>query len=219
MVPDVVAGFVKKGPVIRKKIIVSDELNLEVRARWHAWRGHIGGSTKVILRVERNGQVGEFCAIWANSDSPCYIRSEDAHEAKTIALEDARMEARWAVESFLRFLANALKRKTVSVLDELMLHFRVYKFMQDRDSLNLLRSLRDAGDFARLVEIAYSEIFIQTILKHPRDYEEELYEHGQKIQLLADWKDAETIDLRQPMSEIVIWKKGKESLEDGGELR
>ena len=191
-----------KGPVVRKRIIVSDELELEVRARWH-WVKPDSGGTKIILAVRKGGEVLEARAIWAFSDAPLWRSNRQD------ALEEARKEANWAVWEYLYFLNNALRRKTQSLLDELLLHYRVYSAYQNRESLSLLSGLELAGEFAKLVRIAYIFIRCEIVTRRYRDYNEFEQFVGEKILEFADDKEAEVFDLRpilqaKSLAELVL---------------
>ena len=181
-----------KGPVVRTKIIVSDEFEIEVRARWRRidYPSPVpeDGVTKLILRINYYGRVNEFCAIWAFSDGPIQALRYGLERAR----DDAFYEAKWAVRSFLHFLSLALRRKTVSLFEEPLLHFRAYRGMQDGDSWQVLSGLELAGEWASLVKIAYIPIHSEIALKRPTDYEEFERFVGEK---LAN-SDDELIDLR-----------------------
>jgi hypothetical protein len=178
-----------KGPAVRKKIIVNDEMELEVRSRWYAVKPDSGG-TKVILSVRKSGEVLEARAIWAISDAPLW-RSNLRD-----ALEEARKEANWAVWEYLYFLSLALRRKTQSLLDDLLLHYRVYSAYQNRQPMSLLSGLELAGEFAKLVNIAYIFIHCEIVARRHRDYDEFAQFVGEKILEFADDKEAEVFDLR-----------------------
>jgi hypothetical protein len=177
-----------KGPVVRKRIIVSDELELEVRSRWH-WVKPDSGGTKIILAVRKDGKVLEARAIWAFSDAPLW-RSNLRD-----ALEEARKEASWAVWEYLYFLSLALRRKA-HLLDDLLLHYRVYSAYQNRQPMSLLSGLELAGEFAKLVNIAYTFIHCEIVTRRHRDYDEFAQFVGEKILEFADDKEAEVFDLR-----------------------
>ena len=194
--------FAAKGPVVRKRIIVSDELELEVRARWH-WVKPDNGGTKIILSVRKDGRVLEARAIWAFSDAPLWRSNlQDA-------LEEARKEANWAVWEYLYFLSLALRRKTQSLLDELLLHYRVYSSYQNRESLSLLSGLELAGEFAKLVQIAYIFIHCEIVTRRHRDFDEFEQYVGEQILQFADDKETEVFDLRpilqaKSLAELVV---------------
>jgi hypothetical protein len=195
-----------KGPVVRKRIIVSDGVELEVRARWHFIPVTPGnGATKVILSVKRNGEVAEFRAIWAFSDAPF----QKVHLGLREAIEEARNEANWAVWEYLYFLSLALRRKTQSLLDELLLHYRVYSSYQNRESLSLLSGLELAGEFAKLVKIAYIFLHCEIVARRHRDFDEFEQYVGEQILQFADDKETEVFDLRpilqaKSLAELVV---------------
>jgi len=182
----------KKGPVVRTKIILSDQFQIEVRARWrridYPSPAPPDGVTKVIVKVNYHGRTNEFRAVWAFSDGPIQALRYGFERAK----EDAFYEAKWAVKSFLHFLGLALRRKTVCLFEEPLLHFRAYRGMQDGDSWQVLSGLELAGEWARLVKIAYVPIHSEIALKRPTDYEEFERFVGEKL----EDSDDELIDLR-----------------------
>jgi len=191
-----------KGPVVRKRIIVSDDVELEVRARWHFVKPDNGG-TKIILAVRKDGKVLEARAIWAFSDAPLWRSNMQD------ALEEARKEANWAVWEYLYFLSLALRRKTQSLLDELLLHYRVYSSYQNRESMSLLSGLELAGEFAKLVNIAYVFIHCEIVTRRYRDFNEFEQYVGEQILQFADDKEAEVFDLRsilqaESLAELVL---------------
>lgn len=195
-----------KGPVVRKRIIVSDDVELEVRARWHFIETTpADGATKVILSVKRNGETAEFRAIWAFSDAPFQKKYLGLKEA----IEEARNEANWAVWEFCYFLSLALRRKTQSLLDELLLHYRVYSSYQNRQSMSLLSGLELAGEFAKLVNIAYVFIHCEIVTRRHRDFDEFEQYVGEQILQFADDKEAQVFDLRpilqaESLAELVV---------------
>jgi hypothetical protein len=195
-----------KGPVVRKRIIVSNEVELEVRARWHFIPATPGnGATKVILSVKRNGKVAEFRAIWAFSDAPFQKVRLGLREA----IEEARNEANWAVWEFCYFLSLALQRKTLSLQDDMLLHFRVYRGMQSKDSWTLLDGLELAGEWAKLIKIAYIYIYSEIAAQRPTDLNDFEKFVGEQILHFADDKETEVFDLRpilqaKSLAELVV---------------
>ena len=195
-----------KGPVVRKKIIVSDGVELEVRARWHFIPVTPGnGATKVILSVKRNGEVAEFRALWAFSDAPF----QKKHLGLKEAIEEARREAHWALWEYFYFLSLSLMRRTETLQNDLLFHFRVYRGMQNRDSWELLRGLELAGEWAKLANIAYTFLYSEIVAARPKDYEEFEKFVGEQILQFADDKEAEVFDLRpilqaKSLAELVV---------------
>jgi hypothetical protein len=195
-----------KGPVVRKRIIVSNEVELEVRARWHFIPVTPGnGATKVILSVKRNGEAAEFRALWAFSDAPFQKVRLGLKEA----IEEARNEANWAVWEFCYFLSLALQRKTLSLQDDMLLHFRVYRGMQSKDSWTLLDGLELAGEWAKLIKIAYIYIYSEIAVQRPTDLNDFEKFVGEQILQFADDKETEVFDLRpilqaKSLAELVV---------------
>jgi hypothetical protein len=195
-----------KGPVVRKRIIVSDDVELEVRSRWHFIPVTPGnGATKVILSVKRNGEVAEFRALWAFSDAPF----QKKHLGLKEAIEEARNEANWALWEFCYFLSLALQRKTLSLQDDMLMHFRVYRGMQSKDSWALLDGLELAGEWAKLIKIAYIYIRSQIAERRPTDLDDFEKFVGEQILRFADDKEAEVFDLRpilqaKSLAELVL---------------
>jgi len=195
-----------KGPVVRKRIIVSDEVELEVRARWHFIPVSPGnGATKVILSVKRNGEAAEFRAIWAFSDAPFQKVRFSLREA----IEEARNEANWALWEFCYFLSLALQRKTLSLQDDMLMHFRVYRGMQSKDSWTLLDGLELAGEWAKLIKIAYIYIYSEIAVQRPTDLNDFEKFVGEQILQFADDKETEVFDLRpilqaKSLAELVV---------------
>ena len=193
-----------KGSVIRKTIIVSDDLQIEVSARWYfAATTPPDGISRVTVRISDRGKIRRLQAIWSFSDAPIQIHRYDPKRAR----QDAELEARWALREYFHFLSLALRRKTMSLLEESLLHFRVYRGMQDGDSWQLLTGLEFVGEWAQIVRISYSLIHSHIALIRPTDYEEFLRIVAEKLERFVD-EESDTFDLRaiakKPIAEVVL---------------
>jgi len=199
-----------RGPVVRKRVIISDDFEFEVRARWHFLAATHEGVTKIILSKRLRRKKHEFSAIWAFSDGPVKrLERFGLHDA----LEDAEREARWAVRAFCHYLSMALRRETASLQDELLLHFRVYRGLESRDSWELLSGFELAGEWAKIVKLAYIFLRSEIALRCPVDYEEFEQLIGEKLEVFGEGDEAE-LDLRpilqaKSLAELVLPKGGE----------
>jgi hypothetical protein len=188
--------MVVRSNIAKRTIIVSDDLQMEVRGRWHRIRekDYDTGETRITLILRHKGLRKKITmsAVASIDEAPILLERHSDEVAK----EDADMSADAAVGIFLLILGLGLQHRTGDMVEQLLSRFdyevRLYKF----DPREALSALELASRLGRLVRVAYAHIHCDIALSHRNRAEEIEVVIGRRLAEFSWDRVERTLDLR-----------------------
>jgi hypothetical protein len=194
-------AMVVRSEVAKRTIIVSENLEVEVRGRWHrTFDGYECGETRItlILRYPKKGKRITLTAVDSFDDAP--IRLE--HYSQKVAQEDADMAADAAVGIFLLILSLGLQHRTGDMAKQLLTRFDYEIKLFKPDPREVLSALELASRLGRLVRVAYAHIHCDIALSHPNRAEEIEVIVGRRLAEFSWDRVERTLDLRPIIAQV-----------------
>jgi hypothetical protein len=157
-------SMVVRSKMAKRTIIVSDNLEMEVRARWYRVRepDFDTGETRItlVLRYPKKGERIVLSAISSFDEAPILLEKH----SEAVAKEDADMAADAAVGIFLLILGLGLQHRTGDMAKQLLSRFDYEVRLYRPDPREALSSLELASQLGKLVRIAYAHIHCEIAL-------------------------------------------------------
>jgi len=194
--------MVVRSKIAKRTIIVSDNLEMEVKARWYrvCEPDYDTGETRVtlVLRYPKKGERIVLSAISSFDEAPILLEKHSEAAAK----EDADMAADAAVGIFLLILGLGLQHRTGDMAKQLLSRFDYEVKLYRPDPREALSSLELASQLGKLVRIAYAYIHCDIVLSHPRRVDEIEVIVGRRLAEFSWDRVERTLDLRPLISQV-----------------
>lgn len=194
--------MVLRSRVAKRTIIVSDNLELEVRGRWFRVRepDYDTGETRVTVILHHKGLRKRITmsAIASIDEAPILLERHSVEVAK----EDADMAADAAVGIFLLILGLGLQHRTGDMAKQLLTRFDYEIKLFKPDPREVLSALELASRLGRLVRIAYAHIHCDIALSHPNRAEEIEVIVGRRLAEFSWDRVERTLDLRPIIAQV-----------------
>jgi len=182
--------------VAKRTVIVSDNLEIEVRGRWHRIRekDYDTGETRITLILRHKGLRKQITmsAIASIDEAPILLERHSVEVAK----EDADMAADAAVGMFLLMLSLGLQHRTGDMAKLLLERFDYESKLFRPDPRDVLSALELSSQLGRLIRISYAYIHCDIALSHPKRAEEIETVIGRRLAEFSWDRVEKTLDLR-----------------------
>jgi hypothetical protein len=156
--------MVVRSNIAKRTIIVSDDLQMEVRGRWHRIRekDYDTGETRITLILRHKGLRKKITmsAVASIDEAPILLERHSDEVAK----EDADMSADAAVGIFLLILGLGLQHRTGDMVEQLLVRFDYEAKLYRPDPRDALSALELASRLGRLIRISYAYIHCEIAL-------------------------------------------------------
>jgi hypothetical protein len=194
--------MVLRSRVAKRTIIVSDDLELEVRGRWVrvCEPGYDTGETRITVILHHKGLRKRITlsAIASIDEAPILLERHSDEVAK----EDADMSADAAVGIFLLILGLGLQHRTGDMAKQLLARFDYEVRLYKPDPREALSALELASQLGKLVRIAYAHIHCEIALSHPRRVDEIEVAIGRRLAEFSWDRVEKTLDLRPVIAQV-----------------
>jgi len=195
--------MVIRSNIAKRTIIVSDNLQMEVRGRWHRIRekDYDTGETRITLILRHKGLRRQITmsAVASIDEAPILLEKHSPEAAK----EDADMAADAAVGIFLLILGLGLQHRTGDMAKQLLSRFDYEVRLYRPDPREVLSSLELASRLGKLVRIAYAHIHCEIALcvKSAKAEEVEIVV-GRRLAEFSWDRVEKTLDLRPIIAQV-----------------
>jgi ribosome-associated translation inhibitor RaiA len=194
--------MVVRSDIAKRTIIVSDNLQIEVRGRWHRIRekDYDTGETRVTVILRHKGLRKQITmtAIASIDEAPILLERHSVEVAK----EDADMAADAAVGIFLLTLGLALQHRTGDMMKLLLSRFDYELKLYRADPRDALSALELSAKLSRLIRISYAYIHCDIALSHPSKAEEIEVIVGRRLAEFSWDRVERTLDLRPLIAQV-----------------
>ena len=188
--------MVIRSNIAKRTIIVSDNLQMEVRGRWHRIRekDYDTGETRITLILRHKGLRKQITmsAVASIDEAPILLERHSIGVAK----EDADMAADAAVGIFLLTLGLALQHRTGDMMKLILARFDYELKLYRSDPRDALSALELSAKLGRLIRISYAYIHCDIALSHPSKAEEIEVIVGRRLAEFSWDRVERTLDLR-----------------------
>jgi hypothetical protein len=194
--------MVVRSHIAKRTIIVSDNLEIEVRGRWYrvSEKDYDTGETRItlVLRYPKKGKRISLTAVGSFDEAPILLEGHSLEVAK----EDADMAADAAVGIFLLILGLGLQHRTGDMAKQLLTRFDYEIKLFKPDPREALSALELAARLGRLVRVAYAHIHCDIALSHPKRAEEIEVVIGRRLAEFSWDRVERTLDLRPIIAQV-----------------
>jgi ribosome-associated translation inhibitor RaiA len=194
--------MVIRSSIAKRTIIVSENLQMEVRGRWHRIRekDYDTGETRITLILRHKGLRKRITmsAVASIDEAPILLERHSVEVAK----EDADMAADAAVGMFLLILGLGLQHRTGDMAKLLLTRFDYESKLYRPDPRDVLSALELSSKLGRLIRISYAYIHCDITLSHPSKADEIEVAIGRRLAEFSWDRVERTLDLRPLISQV-----------------
>jgi len=188
--------MVLRSRVAKRTVIVSDNLELEVRGRWVRVRepDYDTGETRITVILHHKGLRRRITLLAVASIDEAPILLE--RHSDEVAKEEADMAADASVGLLLLILGLGLQHRTGDMAKQLLARFDYEAKLYRPDPRDALSALELAARLGKLVRIVYAHIHCDIALSHPRRVDEIEVAIGRRLAEFSWDRVEKTLDLR-----------------------